>query len=721
MSSSQVNLKNYLIPLEEIKRATENFSQQRCIGGGGFGLVYKGQLSERWQNFIVAIKRLGPDSYQGEHEFRNEVEMISMFHHENIISFIGYCDEEHEMIIVYKYAVHGSLDRHLEDPNKMCHITWTQRLMICRGAARGLDYLHSGLGEHKRVIHRDVKSANVLLDDNFVAKVCDFGLSKFGARNLPNTEVFTKVAGTQFYVDPTYNESRILRKESDVYSFGVVMFEMLSGMLVYSERSIEDDRTEFLMNLVRRYDHNVVDKLIDPHMRDQIDSHSLDMFKEIAYQCISLNFTKRPTMDKVTERIQEALTIQDNVDTLILCATKYMGFSYGKPVAAFTIYKCLLHWKYLEAGRTSVVDRLLKLIDSAIKDQDNYDVMAYWLSNASNLLFLIYSGIKPDVSSIVSNGGGQTSLFRRITRGMTEVVVGAVDAIGSAAEAVTRADVTSRHDAFVEQQLLRVEARNRALVFMQQLTVYVEILYCIIRNNLKNELGSLPTLCTQGPITSRELLIGNDSTFNHWQYIVDRLNTLLIKMKENFVPSIIVQKIFAQVFTYINVQLFNSLLSRPECCTFSNGEYMKVGLATLEIWCFHGKPEYAGSAWDELKHIRQATRFLTTPRKDKISYTKLTKDICPILNVHQLYRICTIFSTPMSKTQHVSQDVISSLRRLMTKDSKDSNSNPFLLDDDLSMPVFVDELSTSLQVKDFANVKPAQELAKYPAFQFLYN
>ncbi|KAL7615780.1 hypothetical protein Lser_V15G03375 [Lactuca serriola] len=301
MSSSGVNLENYHIPLEEIKRATENFSQERCIGGGGFGAVYKGQL---WQNRTVAAKRLDQDSYQGDHEFRNELEIVSRFHHENIISFVGYCDENEERIIVYDYAHNGSLDHHLYDRNKMRHITWTQRLRICIGAARGLSYLHSGLGEHNRVIHRDVKSANILLDMNLEAKICDFGLSKLGPRNVPNTEVFTKVAGTQYYLDPAYKECHILRKESDVYSFGVVLFEMLSGTLVYSKRTTNDERMETLMTSVRG---NTLK--IDPDIQ-QISTRSLDMFKDIAYQCTRLVVLDRPEMETVVETLEKAWKIE---------------------------------------------------------------------------------------------------------------------------------------------------------------------------------------------------------------------------------------------------------------------------------------------------------------------------------------------------------------------------------------------------------------------------
>lgn len=307
MSSSGVNFESYLIPLEEINRATENFSQQRCIGAGGFGVVYKGELSKRWQNLTVAIKRLDQYNYQGKVEFHNQLEMISKFHHKNIISFIGYCDEHNQQIIVYEYASNGSLDHHLQDPDKRCCITWIQRLKICLGAARGLHYLHSGLG--KRVIHGDVKSANILLDGNLVAKIGDFGLSKVGSRIQRDTQLYTRVAGTQYYLDPTYYESGILRKESDVYSFGVVLFEILSGMLVYLQRSFRDAKQPSLMNYTRKYSQEL-EKLIDPHIRDQIYSRSFHIFSQIAYQCISLDLKERPTMEMVIQRIEEALHIQ---------------------------------------------------------------------------------------------------------------------------------------------------------------------------------------------------------------------------------------------------------------------------------------------------------------------------------------------------------------------------------------------------------------------------
>ncbi|CAI9269404.1 unnamed protein product [Lactuca saligna] len=463
MASSWLNLENYSIPLEEINLATDNFNPQRCIGGGGFGYVYRGQLSKHWQDRIVAIKRLAKDSYQGEREFRNEVEKISGFYHENIISFLGYCDEDNEMIIVYEYATNGSLDHHLKDQNKMCCITWIQRLKISLEAASGLNYLHAGPGEHKSVIHRDIKSANILLDDNMVAKICDFGLSRSGTKSHPSSHIYTKVAGTQYYIDPTYIESRILRKESDIYSLGVVLFEMLTGMLVYRPSRIGEDntKTDSLIKLVRKYYPKEPDRLIDPCIKDQISSRSFDTFKKIAWQCISYDFKKRPTLDMVMKRIQEALDIQlqENVSAHFERIGKDNGFNHGKPVAAFTIYKLLLHPNYIEAEKTKFFERLLQIFVTADKYQISNRGTEYWLSCASNLLFLIQRSLKLDAASSVQEPPPSTLA----------------------------------EDEIVEQ----VQVRNQVLHFKDQLTKYLEYMCNIIFDDMKKELRLLLALAIQ--------------------------------------------------------------------------------------------------------------------------------------------------------------------------------------------------------------------------------
>ncbi|KAG6418712.1 hypothetical protein SASPL_120916 [Salvia splendens] len=395
-----------------------------------------------------------------------------------------------------------------------------------------------------------------------------------------------------------------------------------------------------------------------------------------------------------TDRLQH-----EDVDTLMECVTKDVGFSQGKPVAAFTIYKSLLHWRSFEADRTSVFDRLIQMIGSAIEDQDSNDHMAYWLSNTSTLLFLLQKSLKP-AGAAAATPVKPTSLFGRMAMGFR-----------SSPSTVSLAGATA-----ALETVRQVEAKYPALLFKQQLTAYVEKIYGIIRDNLKKELSSLLALCIQAPRTSKGNALrsgrsfGKDSQTNHWQGIIDCLNSLLIILKENFVPPVLTQKIYAQTFSSINVQLFNS-----------NGEYVKAGLAELELWCCQAKEEYAGSAWDELKHIRQAVGFLVIHQKYRISYDEITNDLCPILSVQQLYRICTLYWDDNYNTRSVSPEVIASMRVLMTEESSSASSSSFLLDDSSSIPFSVDDLSNSIEVKDFIDVNPAPDLLEHPAFQFLHN
>ncbi|XP_075488329.1 myosin-6-like isoform X14 [Primulina tabacum] len=396
----------------------------------------------------------------------------------------------------------------------------------------------------------------------------------------------------------------------------------------------------------------------------------------------------------------------ENVDALFRCTTENLGFSEGKPVAAFTIYKCLIHWKSFEAERTSVFDRLIQYVGSAIEDQANNDHMAYWLSNTSTLLFLLQQTLKA-TSSTPRKSPQPTSFFGRMAQGFrsspsANLSIGGLDGVS------------------------QVEAKYPALLFKQQLTAYVEKIYGIIRDNMKKELSSLVSLCIQASRTSKgnsfrssNRSFNSSSRISHWQSVIENLNSLLSTLKENFVPPVLAQKIFSQIFSYINVQLFNSLLLRRECCSFSNGEYVKAGLAELELWCGHAQEEYAGSSWDELKHVRQAVGFLVIHQKSRITCDDLTTDLCPILSIQQLYRICTLYLDENYNTRSVSPDVISSMKIQMTEESNEADSNSFLLDDNSSIPFSVDDINKCLQDSNFRGVKPAVELVGNPAFEFL--
>ncbi|XP_048447849.1 myosin-8-like [Pyrus x bretschneideri] len=392
----------------------------------------------------------------------------------------------------------------------------------------------------------------------------------------------------------------------------------------------------------------------------------------------------------------------EGVDTLMKCVTGNLGFSEGKPVAAITLYKCLLHWKLFEAEKTSVFDRLIQIIGSEIEDQDNTDHMAYWLSNTSTLLFLIQRSLR----TAPRKPPTPTSLFGRMTQGFRS---------SSANLSVGASDLVRQ-----------VEAKYPALLFKQQLTAYVEKMYGIVRDNLKKELSLHLSSCIQAPKTpksgvskSPEGSTGNSPQANPWNSIIANLSGFLSTLKENCVPPILVQKIFTQMFSYINVQIFNSLLFRRECCTFNNGQYVKNGLAELELWCNLAKEEYAGSSWDELKYIRQAVGFLVLHQKSRISYDELTNDLCPALSVQQLHRVCTLFLDDDYNTQSVAPDVISSMNFLMTDESSGDDSSSFLLDDNSSLPFSIEDISGCMQDQSYSDVKPPAELLENPDFHFL--
>ncbi|MFS8012726.1 putative protein kinase RLK-Pelle-CrRLK1L-1 family [Helianthus anomalus] len=232
------------IPLEHIRLATKNFSDDNFIGQGGFGRVYKGQLplfatSSDKSITSVAVKRLDVKGLQGQHEFLMEIVMLSSYKHDNLVSLVGFSDESDEKIIVYEHEVRGSLDKYLATTD----VTWVQRLHICLGAARGINYLHCDVGEGHRVLHRDIKSSNLLLNENWEAKISDFGLSKIGPTNQEFTFLVTNACGTLGYIDPLYATTDVLTKESDVYSFGVVFFEVLCGRLAVI-KAFNDERCQ---------------------------------------------------------------------------------------------------------------------------------------------------------------------------------------------------------------------------------------------------------------------------------------------------------------------------------------------------------------------------------------------------------------------------------------------------------------------------------------------
>ncbi|GMH24626.1 hypothetical protein Nepgr_026469 [Nepenthes gracilis] len=255
---------------EELAAATDGFAQSNMLGQGGFGFVHKGVLPNGKE---VAVKSLKSGSGQGEREFRAEVEIISRVHHRHLVSLVGYCIAGGQRMLVYEFVPNNNLEYHLHkrgDPP----LDFSTRLQIALGSAKGLAYLHEDC--HPRIIHRDIKASNILLDYHFEAKVADFGLAKLTSDT--NTHVSTRVMGTFGYLAPEYASSGKLTEKSDVFSYGVMLLELITGRrpvdpkMSYMEDSLVDWSRPLLSKAVE--DGNF-DELADPWLERNYNAQEM--------------------------------------------------------------------------------------------------------------------------------------------------------------------------------------------------------------------------------------------------------------------------------------------------------------------------------------------------------------------------------------------------------------------------------------------------------------
>ncbi|GAB4838663.1 Probable serine/threonine-protein kinase pix13 [Ancistrocladus abbreviatus] len=298
---------------QELRTATRNFRSDALLGEGGFGKVYKGWLEERQppksgSGLVVAVKKLNSESVQGFEEWQSEVNFLGRLSHPNLVKLLGYCWEEKELLLVYEFLQRGSLENHLFGRGSAVQpLPWDLRLKIARGAARGLAFLHTSDG---RVIYRDIKASNILLDGVYNAKISDFGLAKLGP-SASQSHVTTRVMGTYGYAAPEYIATGHLYVKSDVYGFGVVLAELLTGL-----RALDTTRPVGRQNLVDFVKPYLLDKrklknIMDFRLEGKYPIKAAVETAELSLKCTAQEPKNRPSMQEVVETLERIEAINE--------------------------------------------------------------------------------------------------------------------------------------------------------------------------------------------------------------------------------------------------------------------------------------------------------------------------------------------------------------------------------------------------------------------------
>ncbi|KAK9678530.1 hypothetical protein RND81_11G217500 [Saponaria officinalis] len=283
--------------LRELETATNSFSDDNIIGEGGYGIVYYGLLDDNSQ---LAVKNLLNNKGQAEKEFKVEVEAIGRVRHKCLVKLLGYCAEGAQRMLVYEYVNNGNLEQWLHgDVGPISPLTWEIRMNIILGTAKGLTYLHEGL--EPKVVHRDIKSSNILLDKQWNPKVSDFGLAKL--LGSESSYVTTRVMGTFGYVAPEYASTGMLNERNDVYSFGILIMEIISGRnpVDYSRPPGEVNLVDWLKMMVTNRNPEGV---LDPKLPEKPTSRALKKALLVALRCVDPNAQKRPKMGQVVHMLE---------------------------------------------------------------------------------------------------------------------------------------------------------------------------------------------------------------------------------------------------------------------------------------------------------------------------------------------------------------------------------------------------------------------------------
>ncbi|RZB78947.1 putative serine/threonine-protein kinase CST isoform B [Glycine soja] len=324
--SSSINSNNMVFPSVEtrnlkqfnfadLKAATKSFKSDALLGEGGFGKVYKGWLHEKTltptkagSGMVVAVKKLNSESLQGFREWQSEINFLGRISHPNLVKLLGYCCDDIEFLLVYEFMPKGSLENHLFRRNTNSEpLSWDTRIKIAIGAARGLAFLHTS---EKQIIYRDFKASNILLDEDYNAKISDFGLAKLGPSG-EDSHVSTRIMGTYGYAAPEYIATGHLYVKSDVYGFGVVLLEMLTGL-----RALDKNRPIEQQNLIEWAKPSLSDKrklksIMDERIEGQYSTKAALKSAHLILKCLQCDRKKRPHMKDVLDTLEHIEAIKD--------------------------------------------------------------------------------------------------------------------------------------------------------------------------------------------------------------------------------------------------------------------------------------------------------------------------------------------------------------------------------------------------------------------------
>ncbi|KAH1198176.1 Proline-rich receptor-like protein kinase PERK13 [Glycine max] len=354
--SAQFKSVQIVFTYEMVMEMTNAFSTQNVIGEGGFGCVYKGWLPD---GKTVAVKQLKAGSGQGEREFKAEVEIISRVHHRHLVALVGYCICEQQRILIYEYVPNGTLHHHLHESG-MPVLDWAKRLKIAIGAAKGLAYLHEDCSQ--KIIHRDIKSANILLDNAYEAQVADFGLARLA--DAANTHVSTRVMGTFGYMAPEYATSGKLTDRSDVFSFGVVLLELVTGRKPVDQTQPLGD--ESLVEwarplLLRAIETRDFSDLTDPRLKKHFVESEMFRMIEAAAACVRHSALRRPRMVQVVRALD--------------CGDESSDISNGMKYGHSTVY---------DSGQYDKAIMLFRRMANGTFDDSDFDMVSREYSLSRN-------------------------------------------------------------------------------------------------------------------------------------------------------------------------------------------------------------------------------------------------------------------------------------------------------------------------------------------------